>query len=119
MTTTAASRTEHAPDPHTPEETPPRWQHAHVAWFNAEKGFGFLTPAAGPAVFVDFSVIEVPGYKTLDAGQPVIYTARDTARGPEATRVIPYLRTTTAPRAPEPAARRVRRLVCRTGHRAA
>ncbi|MEU0539991.1 cold shock domain-containing protein [Nocardia sp. NPDC005978] len=91
-----------------------------MAWFNSEKGFGFLTPDIGPAVFVDYSVIEVPGYKTLTADQHVIYTAHHTPRGPEATRVIPYLRATTAP-APESSAPggALRRLVCRTGHRAA
>ncbi|WP_458687775.1 cold-shock protein [Nocardia tengchongensis] len=72
----------------------PRWHRARVAWFDTAKGFGFLTPASGPAVFVDFHVIETPGYKTLTTGQPVIYTATNTTRGPEATRVIPYLRPT-------------------------
>ncbi|MVU77250.1 hypothetical protein GPX89_08325 [Nocardia sp. ET3-3] len=71
----------------------PRWQHGHVAWFNTEKGFGFLTPDTGPAVFVDYQVIDVPGLKTLTAGQPVVFTATDTSRGPEATRVVPYIRT--------------------------
>ncbi|MGX1810870.1 cold-shock protein [Nocardia sp. NPDC055321] len=119
MTTTAASPTDHAPDPHGPDEIPARWHHAHVAWFNPEKGFGFLTPEHGPAVFVDFSVIEAPGYKTLTAGQPVIYTAHNAPRGPEATRVIPYLRGTTTP-APDTPTRgaALRRLVCRAGRRA-
>ncbi|MTE13764.1 cold-shock protein [Nocardia aurantiaca] len=87
MTTTASPV-----DPaHTgPETELPHWRPARVAWFDTEKGFGFLTPVTGPPVFVDYSVIEIPGYKTLIAGQPVIYTATDTGRGPEATRVIPY-----------------------------
>ncbi|WP_408639356.1 cold-shock protein [Nocardia yamanashiensis] len=61
-----------------------------MSWFDTAKGFGFLTPAAGgPAVFVDYITIDVPGYKTLAPGQPVAYLATDTDRGPEATRVIP------------------------------
>lgn len=68
-----------------------------MAWFNAEKGFGFLTADSGAAVFVDYRVIEVPGYKNLTAAQPVVFTATDTGRGPEATRVIPYTRTTPTP----------------------
>ncbi|MGV9408306.1 cold-shock protein [Nocardia sp. NPDC003693] len=98
----------------------PHWQHARVAWFNPEKGFGFLTPEHGPAVFVDYSVIEVPGYKTLTTDQHVVYTFEHTPRGPEATRVIPYLRGTTTP-APEAPAHgtALRRLVCRSGRRAA
>ncbi|MFD6358191.1 cold shock domain-containing protein [Nocardia tengchongensis] len=60
-----------------------------MAWFDTRKGFGFLTPDTGAAVFVDYRVIEVPGFKTLTAGQPVLYTATTTSRGPEATRVGP------------------------------
>lgn len=121
MTTTIATADELDPtDPHAREREVPHWQHAHVAWFDTEKGFGFLTPDTGPAVFVDFAVIEVPGYKTLSAGQPVIYTALHTPRGPEATRVIPYLRTSTAPApryvAPRAATHRSR---CRARYRAA
>ncbi len=89
----AASRCE--PHAHDAGELP-HWEHGHVAWFNTEKGFGFLTPDAGPAVFVDYRVIEVPGLKTLSAGQLVVFTATDTDRGPEATRVVPYTRTTNA-----------------------
>ncbi|MBB5918065.1 cold shock CspA family protein [Nocardia transvalensis] len=83
-------------DPHTHGAELPRWQHGRVAWFDAEKGFGFLTPDIGPAVFVEHRVIEVPGYRTLVAGQPVVFTATDTPRGPDATRVVPYLRTSTS-----------------------
>ncbi|MEU1428506.1 cold shock domain-containing protein [Nocardia sp. NPDC005746] len=86
-------------DPHTSGGKGSRcWRHGQVAWFNTGKGFGFLTPDTGPAVFVDYQAIDVPGFKTLHAGQPVVFTAADTPRGPEATRVVPYTRThTTAP----------------------
>ncbi|MFE3103315.1 cold shock domain-containing protein [Nocardia tengchongensis] len=107
MTTTAPTPTDRNPataadttryDPHTRGKGEPRWQHGQCAWFNTEKGFGFLTPDTGPAVFVDYQVIDVPGFKTLRAGQSVVFTAADTGRGPEATRVVPYTRAhTTAP----------------------
>lgn len=86
----------------------PRWQHGHVAWFNTEKGFGFLTPDTGSAVFVDYQVIDVAGLKTLTAGQPVVFTVTDTQRGPEATRVVPYTRTTSVLPIPAPGTDRPR-----------
>ncbi|WP_442942730.1 cold-shock protein [Nocardia sp. NBC_01503] len=122
MTTIATADEFDLTDPHahTREHELPRWQHARVAWFDAGKGFGFLTPDTGSAVFVDFSVIEVPGYKTLSAGQPVIYTALNTPRGPEATRVVPYPRSSAgpAPRYVAPCAA-TRRSRCRARYRAA
>ncbi|MGV9821973.1 cold-shock protein [Nocardia xishanensis] len=70
------------------------WRHGTVAWFNSEKGFGFLTPDdRTAAVFVEYSSIESTGYRTLSAGQPVVFTTEHTPRGPEAGRVRPYTRT--------------------------
>ncbi|RMI35468.1 cold-shock protein [Nocardia stercoris] len=86
-------------DPHinSTQQRLPTWRHGRVAWFDTEKGFGFLTPDTGPEVFVDHQVIDVPGFKTLLAGQSVVFTATDTPRGPEATRVVPDIRTPPVP----------------------
>lgn len=52
-----------------------------VKWFNADKGFGFITQDdGGPDVFVHFSAIAGNGYRNLDEGQRVEY---DTAQGPK------------------------------------
>ncbi len=44
-----------------------------VKWFNAEKGFGFISGADGNDIFVHFSAITTQGYKTLNEGQKVSY----------------------------------------------
>ena len=45
-----------------------------VKWFNAEKGYGFISSEeAGEDVFVHFSAIQVDGYKTLTEGQKVTF----------------------------------------------
>jgi cold shock protein len=59
-----------------------------VKWFNAEKGFGFITPDDGGAdVFVHYSEIQSGGYRSLDEGQKVDYTVAQGAKGPQATQV--------------------------------
>ena len=45
-----------------------------VKWFNAEKGFGFITPDAGGAdVFAHFSAIQMEGFKTLKQGAHIAF----------------------------------------------
>lgn len=44
-----------------------------VKWFNAEKGYGFITDDNGGDVFVHFSAIQKKGYKTLEEGQRVTF----------------------------------------------
>jgi cold shock protein len=59
-----------------------------VKWFNAEKGFGFITPdEGGNDLFVHHSAIETQGFRTLDEGQRVSYTAGQGQKGPQATQV--------------------------------
>ena len=44
-----------------------------VKWFNAEKGYGFISQADGDDLFVHFSEIKMDGYKTLEEGQAVSF----------------------------------------------
>ena len=44
-----------------------------VKWFNAEKGYGFITGEDGQDVFVHFSAINGEGFKSLEEGQAVSY----------------------------------------------
>ncbi len=61
-----------------------------VKWFNAEKGFGFITPDDGSKdVFVHFSAIQSDNYRTLDENQEVEFTIENGAKGPAAANVVP------------------------------
>jgi CspA family cold shock protein len=58
-----------------------------VKWFNADKGFGFITGEDGNDVFVHFSAIQGDGFKTLEEGQAVTFDVEEGARGPQASNV--------------------------------
>ncbi len=61
-----------------------------VKWFDAKKGFGFITPDDdGADLFVHFSNIEGDGFKSLTEGQEVEYRAEEGRKGPQATNVRP------------------------------
>ena len=59
-----------------------------VKWFNAEKGYGFISTEDGKDVFVHYSQINSEGYKTLDEGQAVEFEINDGPKGPQATTVV-------------------------------
>lgn len=59
-----------------------------VKWFNAEKGFGFISVEGEDDVFVHFSAINSDGYKTLEEGQKVEFDVVDGAKGPQAANVV-------------------------------
>lgn len=52
-----------------------------VKWFNAEKGYGFISHEGGDDVFVHFSAIEGDGFKSLDEGQAVSFEITDGQNG--------------------------------------
>ena len=61
-----------------------------VKWFNASKGYGFITPTEGEKdLFVHMSEIKMDGFKTLSEGQSVDYSEGTSDKGPCATQVIP------------------------------
>lgn len=59
-----------------------------VKWFNASKGYGFITPEEGADVFVHYSAIQGDGYKSLDEGQAVEFEVTNGAKGPAAANVV-------------------------------
>ncbi|MGH3835609.1 MAG: cold-shock protein [Pseudonocardiaceae bacterium] len=59
-----------------------------VKWFNAEKGFGFISvDGGGPDVFVHFSAIQGDGYRSLDENQRVEFESSQGPKGPQAESV--------------------------------
>ncbi|TGY66843.1 cold-shock protein [Dubosiella muris] len=58
-----------------------------VKWFNAEKGYGFITGEDGKDIFVHYSSINADGYKTLEEGQTVTYDVVESNRGQQASKV--------------------------------
>jgi len=59
-----------------------------VKWFNASKGFGFITTDTGEDVFVHFSEIQDEGFKSLDEGQQVEFEVTNGDKGPQASNVV-------------------------------
>lgn len=59
-----------------------------VKWFNASKGFGFITDEEGKDIFVHFSALQMDGFKVLDEGDKVGFEVVDGDKGPQATDVV-------------------------------
>ena len=59
-----------------------------VKWFNAEKGFGFITQSNGQDVFAHFSAIQGEGFKSLEEGQTVTFDVESSDRGPQAVNIV-------------------------------
>ena len=61
-----------------------------VKWFNAEKGFGFISPDGSDTdVFVHFSAIASSGYRSLEENQKVTFDVTQGQKGPQAENVTP------------------------------
>ena len=58
-----------------------------VKWFNATKGYGFISTEEGEDVFVHYSAISGDGFKTLEEGQQVEFEIVEGDKGPQATNV--------------------------------
>ncbi|MFQ5607739.1 MAG: cold-shock protein [Candidatus Zixiibacteriota bacterium] len=60
-----------------------------VKWFNADKGYGFITREEGTDVFVHHNAINGEGFKTLTQGQKVEFEVQQSEKGPQAQDVTP------------------------------
>ena len=58
-----------------------------VKWFNATKGFGFISDEEGKDVFVHFSALQMDGFKVLDEGDEVEFEVVNGEKGPQAANV--------------------------------
>ncbi|CCY54354.1 cold-shock DNA-binding domain protein [Coprococcus sp. CAG:782] len=58
-----------------------------VKWFNAKKGYGFISDENGTDIFVHFSALNMDGFKVLEEGDKVEYEVIDGEKGPQAANV--------------------------------
>ena len=58
-----------------------------VKWFNADKGYGFITQEGGPDVFVHYSAIQGGGFRSLDEGETVEFEVVEGQKGKQASNV--------------------------------
>jgi CspA family cold shock protein len=58
-----------------------------VKWFNAKKGFGFISDEEGNDVFVHFSALQMDGFKVLEEGEKVSFEVTQGDKGPQAANV--------------------------------
>ena len=59
-----------------------------VKWFNAKKGFGFISDEEGNDVFVHFSALQMDGFKVLEEGEKVQFEVVKGDKGPQAANVV-------------------------------
>jgi CspA family cold shock protein len=61
--------------------------HGTVKWFNAAKGYGFISREDGEDVFVHYSAIAGDGFRSLEEGQRVEFEVTEGRKGPQAANV--------------------------------
>ncbi len=59
-----------------------------VKWFNAKKGYGFISTESGEDVFVHYTSIRGEGYRALEDGQNVEFVITQGEKGPQAQDVV-------------------------------
>ena len=62
-------------------------QQGTVKWFNAKKGYGFISDAEGNDIFVHFSALNMDGFKELKDGEAVEFEVIEGDKGPQAANV--------------------------------
>lgn len=74
-----------------------------VKWFNNAKGYGFVRPdEGGEDLFVHYSYIQMDGFKSLKAGQPVSYEVHQATKGYHAVNLTPHSDESSAAEQPLP-----------------
>ena len=63
-------------------------QQGTVKWFNAKKGYGFISDEEGKDVFVHFSALNMDGFKELKDGGRVEFEVVEGEKGPQAANVV-------------------------------
>ncbi len=58
-----------------------------VKWFDAKKGYGFITMEDGNDIFVHYSAIKMDGYKSLKENQAVVFDITEGPKGKQASNV--------------------------------
>ena len=58
-----------------------------VKWFNAKKGYGFISDENGDDIFVHFSALDMSGFKVLEEGDKVEFEVIEGEKGPQAANV--------------------------------
>lgn len=58
-----------------------------VKWFNAKKGYGFISDENGDDIFVHFSALNMSGFKVLEEGNKVEFEVIEGEKGPQAANV--------------------------------
>ena len=58
-----------------------------VKWFNAKKGYGFISDENGDDIFVHFSALNMSGFKVLEEGDKVEFEVIEGEKGPQAANV--------------------------------